>query len=311
MSGPKREQLIRIVRTPRLRQDVTAFVVDRRARGLSGRTIQFYQDELDNLLAYLDSNGVQDVGSVTANLLRSFLLDLGQRRNPGGVHAAYRAMRAFFNWYEQEYEPQDWTNPVRKVVPPKVPREQLDPVSVKDLQAMIATCKRHELAGDRDRAILYCLLDTGCRASEFCSLDIGDVNLVSGVVIVRKGKGGKFRTAFLGAKARRELVRYLRHRADTKPGEPLWVTVTCSRLTYSGLRQVVRRRALAAGVSEPSLHSFRRAFCLAMLRNGADVVSLSRLMGHQGIGLVMRYAKQVEDDLRREHEQHGPVDRLF
>lgn len=48
-----------------------------------------------------------------------------------------------------------------------------------------------------------------------------------------------------------------------------------------------------------------------MLRNGADVVSLSRLMGHEGIGLLLRYAKQVEDDLRREHEQHGPVDGLL
>jgi site-specific recombinase XerD len=41
--------------------------------------------------------------------------------------------------------------------------------------------------------IVLCLLDTGCRASEFVALDIGDVDLDTGCVMVRCGKGGKDR----------------------------------------------------------------------------------------------------------------------
>ncbi len=128
---------------------------------------------------------------------------------------------------------------------------------------MRATCERRTFAGDRDRAVLLCLLDTGCRASEFVGLDVQDINLANGAVIIRKDKGGKFRTAFVGASTRRELLRYLRQWADADG--PLWVTMGGGRLTYAGLRQIVRRRAQAAGVPAPSLHSFRRGFALAIV----------------------------------------------
>jgi integrase/recombinase XerD len=70
---------------------------------------------------------------------------------------------------------------------------------------MLKTCERRTFTGDRDRALLLSLLDTGCRASEFVALNVSDVNLHSGAVLVRAGKGGKTRTTFVGAKSRREL----------------------------------------------------------------------------------------------------------
>lgn len=83
------------------------------------------------------------------------------------------------------------------------------------------------------------------------------------------------------------------------------------RLTYSGLRQVMRRRAIAAGVPVPSLHSFRRAFALACLRGGMDVYSLQRLMGHADLTVLRRYLLQTEGDLQVAHAKSGPVDRLL
>lgn len=117
------------------------------------------------------------------------------------------------------------------------------------------------------------------------------------------------RITFLGAKARRELVRYLRLRPDARPSDPLWATETGSRLTYAGLRQVVRRRALRAGLDhEPSLHSFRRSFALFSLRAGCDIYSLQKLMGHADLTVLRRYLAQTEADLKAAHEKAGPVD---
>jgi site-specific recombinase XerD len=45
-----------------------------------------------------------------------------------------------------------------------------------------------------------------------------------------------------------------------------------------------------------------------MLRNGADVVSLSRMMGHGSLPVLMRYLRQEKQDLGRVHERHSPVD---
>jgi site-specific recombinase XerD len=82
-------------------------------------------------------------------------------------------------------------------------------------------------------------------------------------------------------------------------------------LTYWGLCQIARRRAEKAGVPVPSLHSFRRAFALYALKNGADIYSLQRLMGHSGLTVLRRYLKQTEADLLEAHRRAGPVDNLL
>ena len=57
------------------------------------------------------------------------------------------------------------------------------------------------------------MLDSGCRASEFVALNVGDVNLRSGAVMVRAGKGDKDRVTRIGERSRRALAAYLAERA--------------------------------------------------------------------------------------------------
>jgi site-specific recombinase XerD len=296
---------------PSLSQDIALFLTDRKARNLTSKTITFYQDELGLFLRWAEAQGVTDTLDLTPDHLRRYLLDLGRRRNPGGVHASYRALKTFLRWVEAEYEPPGWRNPIDKVRPPKLPQEPLQPIPLEHLQAMLRVCERRTFTGDRDRAILLALLDTGCRAGEFLALNLGDVDLDTGAILVRWGKGRKARTVFLGAKTRREVARYLRHRAGAGPDAPLWVTVDGRRLTYWGLRGMLHRRARAAGVPAPSPHAFRRTFALLSLRAGMDVHSLRRLMGHADIDILKRYLAQTEGDLRAAHDKAGPVDNLL
>lgn len=112
------------------------------------------------------------------------------------------------------------------------------------LRAMLRTCKRRTYIGDRDKALMLFLLDTGVRRAEMCALNVGDVNLRTGGVVVRLGKGGKSRVVFVGAKTRRTMMAYLRHRPHLADSEPLWVTRNGTRLSPNGLREVLRRRAV-------------------------------------------------------------------
>jgi integrase/recombinase XerC/integrase/recombinase XerD len=299
-----RRQALRLVSRPPLDLDALTFLADCQARNLSPNTLRIYQLTLYAFQQWLD---IKDAGFVTADHLRRYMIHLQETHNAGGVHQAYRVLRTFFCWLLAEGVID--ANPILKVTAPKVPQQALDPVPLSNLRAMLATCERHTLQGDRDRALLLALLDTGCRASEFVALDVQDVNLSTGAVIIRQGKGGKFRTVFLGAKTRRELLRYLRHRGEA--GGPLWATVAGKPLTYAGLRQVVRRRAAVAGVPVPSLHSFRRAFAMACLRAGMDVYSLQKLMGHADLSVLRRYLQQTEGDLEVAHKRAGPVDAIL
>jgi site-specific recombinase XerD len=228
---------------------------------------------------------------------------------PGGQHAFFRAVRAFLNWLEQEGELS--ANPVRRFGPPSVPEQLLDRMSLDDVRAMLGACDRRTELGCRDRALILALLDTGARAGEMIALNMEDVDLRTGTVLIHYGKGRKPRATFLGARSQRAMIRYLRYLRTATTGDPLWSTDDGKRLSYSGLRDILRRRAGAAGVPAPTLHSFRRGFAIRSLRNGADVYSLQRLLGHSSLQVLRRYLKQTREDLQEAHRRTGPVDNLL
>jgi integrase len=67
---------------------------------------------------------------------------------------------------------------------PKVPRIQIEPVALDDVQALIDCCKDDRNA-KRDKAIFMCLLDTGVRANKLCNIDVEDVDFSSGGITIK------------------------------------------------------------------------------------------------------------------------------
>lgn len=292
--------------------ELLEFAIDRQARNLAPKTLRWYEQSLDVFRAFCVAESVTTLGDVTPAFLRRFLVRLQERgHNPGGVKSIYSAVKALLSWYEQENAPTGWPNPARRVKTPRVPELLLDPVSMADLKAMLATCKRRSFYGDRDRALLLFLLDSGVRHAELCALNVGDLDMQTGSVLVRSGKGRKPRITFTGPSTRKALIRYLRYRGDLADDAPLWATESGERLSYAGVRQVVRRCAKRAGVKEPGSHAFRRAFALASLRAGMDLVSLQRLLGHSDLSVIRRYLAQTEADLKAAHAKASPVDGLL
>ena len=282
-----------------------AFLVDRRAQNLASGTLYFYRAKIKVLLAFCDTQAITRIDQLNAVEIRNYLLWLKDKgHNPGGVHACYRVLKTFLLWFENETD-----NPVSigKVKPPRIDIEPLEPLSLDNFDKLLAMCKG-DYHGIRDRAILLSLLDTGCRASEFCAINLEDVNQINGAVVIRRGKGGKPRSVFFGKITRKAVRDYLKVRRGNNPG--LWLTEQGERLTYWGLEGMVKRRSKQAGIDAPSLHSFRRTFALNMLRAGADVYSIQSLMGHSDLQVLRRYLKQVDSDLQEAHARFSPVDRL-
>jgi site-specific recombinase XerD len=216
--------------------------------------------------------------SDSADLIRQFLISLKETgHRPAVVHCYYRSIKTFLKWYERETEPVDWRNPINKVDAPFVPLEPLNPVSIETIKAMMETCSLGKLSNARDKACLLVLLDTGMRLTEVLSLNSEDVGPITGMILIRSGKGRKPRTVYLGDKSRQILRRYVKDRGDYNPA--LWVARSGERLTETGLRMMLRRRATRAGVPVPSPHDFRRAFAIERWRASVDILTLSKLMG--------------------------------
>lgn len=295
------------VRQDNLLDWANQFYQSKKVEGVSPYTLAFYKQQLGHFLKYCDAQVLTSFEDITPNVIRQYLLwheETGH--NPGGLHAAFRVLRTFLLWYESEAEPDGWTNPIHKIKAPKLAVEPLVPVEVEDVSALVKTCNQGSFLDYRDKALLMFLLDTGARAREVLQIDIQDVDLVSGATLIERGKGAKPRTVFLGKASRKALRAYLKHRLDHHPA--LWVTDDGERLVYSGLRAILTRRAKLAGVKAPSLHSFRRAFAINMLRAGVDVFSLQKLMGHADLQVLRRYLAQTTEDIAQAHRIGSPVD---
>jgi hypothetical protein len=87
MAITERGQLIRLFPRSELTQEIGTFIIDRRPRGLSPRTVQFYSDGRRYMSGFLEAHGIHDVHSVASTHLRQYLLELSETRNPGGIHA--------------------------------------------------------------------------------------------------------------------------------------------------------------------------------------------------------------------------------
>lgn len=287
---------------------IDAFLMDRKAQNVAKGTLNFYSRHLNLFIKFCDTQVVTQIDQLDPGLIRKYLIWLEEKgHNPGGVNAAYRSLRAFLYWWEDELEPDGWKNPIRKVKAPKVALEPLEPVPVDTVKALCEACPKNTFTGRRDQAIFLCLLDTGARATEFIKLNLEDINPITGEILIREGKGRKPRTVFIGQRTRKTIRQYLRMRNDDHPA--LWVTDDqTERLTYWGLKSMVVRRSKSAEVETPELHAFRRQFALSCLRSGMNVYYLQTLMGHTDLQVLHRYLKQTTQDVSNAHRQAGPVD---
>ncbi len=291
-----------------LQKEIDEFIVDRQVRSLSPRTILWYRNSLKVFSHFLIEQKIDATEKVTSSTIRRFLLSLPEKGySQGGINNLFGAIKAFIRWYIDEYEPKDW-NPLAKIQTPKRSQEIQKPLSIEDFQRLVSTCTGKTSNNLRDKAILLLLLDTGVRKQELTDLCIEDVDLVTGQVFIRSGKGKKSRTVYIGKKTKKAISAYLRTRKDDC--NALWVTSEATALAYPSMRQIIRRRAKAANIKEPGLYEFRRAFAINFLRNGGNVLMLQRLLGHSNLSVIHKYVALVSEDLRIEHAKASPIDNL-
>ena len=104
---------------------------------------------------------------------------------------------------------------------------------------------------------------------------------------------------------------YLSTREVLDASSPLWLNDDNRRLQFFGLRELVKRLCKRSGVqSTGALHAFRRTFAITMFRSGADLLSISRLLGHCNIEITKRYLNVNDNDLRLAHAKASPGDIL-
>ncbi len=284
-----------------LRDAYTDFMLSRQAMRVTPATVQFYKYTAGFFLTWLESQSLQSPQEVTARHVRAYLAELIAREltdNTVNCHArAIRTMLKF--WYAENY-----MKDVVKFEMPKVEKKRLPVLTADQVSTVLQAC-----ASLRDKAIILLMVDTGLRRSEVIALNWTDLDFGTGLVQVKRGKGGKSRSVVIGATCRRAILAYRRTLNIETLTPPLIQTNSNTRFTGNGFAQIFKRLRAAAGVYVTP-HSLRRTFVILSLRSGMDVLHLQALLGHSTLAMVEHYAQMQDEDLIQAHKEYSPIDNL-
>lgn len=302
-------QVIRVFETAALTvaEALAGFLASCKARNLSQETVNYYRHRLTAFRNFLESKEPTPAATeVTPSDIREFLTVELERNSPTTASHSHCALSAFYRHLEREGCVK--VNPMERVEKPKRRKVIIQTVTAAQVEALLRTCGR-DFYGVRDKALLLTLLDSGLRASELCGLKLDDVNLEEQTALVL-GKGDKERIVPFGASVKAALVSYLNRRGDDHG--PMFVNHYGDTLTRYGLRDMVIRRGQEADIKgvRMSLHTLRHTFAVSYLRNGGDVFSLQKLLGHSDLTMTRRYAELSEQDVLEKHRRFSPMDGL-
>jgi len=156
----------------------------------------------------------------------------------------------------------------------------------------------------RNKVMFQLMLNTGLRSSEAASLRWKDINLTSGKLMVREGKGAKDRTLWVDDSQLEELKTW-RERQVNKLGEaPKWVFSTLKegssgkKLTAQQVWKTLKTYADKAGIEKDiHPHTLRHTFATDLYRETGKIRLVQKALGHSDLSTTMIYTHIVDDEL--------------
>lgn len=278
-----------------------------------------YRRDLRRYDAYLASVDIDNLARISEAVIGDFLMRLreGDADHPpltaSSAGRTVVAVRGFHKFLLREGLTA--VDPATAVKPPTPPKRLPKALAVDEVTRILAAAAGAEaepaVLATRDAALLEFLYGTGARISEAVGLDVDDIDLEAGAVLLR-GKGSKERVVPVGSYARDALSAYLvRGRPDLvqrgRGTHALFLNARGGRLSRQSAWTVLRRAATRAGINkEISPHTLRHSFATHLLDGGADVRVVQELLGHASVTTTQIYTLVTVDKLREVYATSHP-----
>lgn len=266
-----------------------------RAERKSDQTVKSYTFGVRAFLAWCERTGTPPVLDRPAvnGFIAALLADGAEAAT---ARARQLSLRRFSAWLADEDEID--RDELLGLKAPKLDQKVTDRLTDEQCRALIKACAGRELRERRDEAIIRLMLESAARAGEVVGIQLPDLDLSHGRVIIRKGKGGKGRPVPFGPQTGRALDRYIRvrrgHRLADTPA--LWLGERGKGFTYDGLYVALRYRAELAGIEGFHPHVLRHTAAQRWLSAEGSEGGLMAVAGWTRRDMLDRYTRATAAD---------------
>lgn len=268
---------------------------------LAASTCRTYRS---HLRTFQSAVGVTDVADVTTDLLSEWVHE--RRLRQASRRSRWSAVRGFFRWAaDQGHVGED---PTLMVPPPRVPRHVPKPLTAAEATAVLRAARQMDrdprsADGCGNELMVSLMVQEGLRCIEVRRLDVADIDLGRGTVLVR-GKGGKERVLPLTDQTRSAL---LRHWEQCPPATGPLVTkrggfdaMTASAINHRMLR-IFELSGIKRGPHDgKSAHSLRATAATDVYRGCLDVRMVQAMLGHDHLSSTQHYIELASPEHLRD-----------
>lgn len=282
-------------------------------RGAAKNTRISYGQDLCHFGGFIKPKSLKEG---TSDDIFSYMSSLSQQDiSPATAARRLSALRQFYRFLiSEEILDKDPTSVIdsprqRRPLPKTLTEEQVELL-------LKASSLQTDPEGIRLNTMLEILYASGLRVSELISIPYSAVATHMGQMLRIKGKGGRERLVPLGQPAIEALNRYFTVRPYfvEKAGYrgKLWLFPSTSKqgyITRQRFHQLLKELALTSGLDSQlvSPHIVRHAFATHLLRHGADLLAIQKLLGHADISTTQIYTHVVVDHLKELVLEHHPL----
>ena len=290
-----------------LAQQIQAFTIYLQTeRAVSPHTLAAYGSDLAQLLSFAVAEKGEEVSAdeVDHLLLRRYLAGKAKDTKKSSIGRKLAAIRSFFRYLVRRGILA--RNPAELIATPK--KEQRLPfhLDIDQATTLMEAPGGEQKYALRDRALLELLYSSGLRVSELTGLNIGELDLATGMVRVT-GKGGKERIVPVGSRALEAVREYLEQREDHPVNGALFLNTRGERINRRSVARVVDTHVMRiAAFKRISPHTLRHTFATHMLEGGADLRAIQELLGHASLSTTQKYTHVSIDRLMEVYDKAHP-----
>ena len=262
-------------------------------RNLSDNTISSYISDLNKLINYLVDKKISvKPNNIQTADLRNFLYEQSKKIKSRSQSRLISSLNVFFNFLIIENLLTE--NPIERIEHPKIGFNIPTTVSTSEVDLLIKAAGKNRNNGTRNEAIIEVLYSCGLRVSELINLKISDLFFDDNLIKIL-GKGNKERFVPISKTAKNLILNYINSKRDlikVKKGEQdiLFLNNRGSKLTRVMIYTILNNLAIEIGLKKKiSPHVLRHSFATHLIENGANIISIQKMMGHENIVTTEKY----------------------